>query len=542
MLVDDDYPVLEWMRETIPWDRLGLEPGGLHDNGLSAWEHAQREMPDILVTDIGMPYMDGLELIEKLKERKPDLKVAILSCHAEFHYARQAMRLAVQDYLLKDTLEADDVRELLAQLKDSLDREREERRSNRPSGWREAESPAPPADRRSRDTLKEKFIRDTVHQPLLSAERWKAEARLFGLETEIAVWLPALCMIDRYREARQRFASGETLRFAVANVLEEAAGDLPVNAVPFVYESRKVFIILSFRPSLKVNPYEQAREAAAVLRDALRRTLGLSVSFLIGDTCDRPEGLKHELAALLASDAQRFYLPAGAIERRRPFQGAQTNLFALYDEARADFREMVLQGGDGWERTPERWIHRLAQERHPPEVVKEWVLKLLLDLRLKFQSLQHFYSARPMETLHHDLFELDSLEELHHWLIGHFRAMMTQADRILRQSRREEILEACRYVETHLDQKIGLEEVASHLHLNSSYFSRLFKKETGETFIEYVTRTKMERAMELLDTTAYPVGKICELVGYDNHSYFIKSFKAFTGMTPAEYRNKGGKA
>ena len=98
------------------------------------------------------------------------------------------------------------------------------------------------------------------------------------------------------------------------------------------------------------------------------------------------------------------------------------------------------------------------------------------------------------------------------------------------------MLEACKYVSLNLGRRISLEEVAARLHLNPSYFSRLFKKETGMTFIEYVTRLKMERAKELLDQTPLSVGEICERLGYDNQSYFIKTFKAHAGSTPLEYR------
>jgi len=91
-------------------------------------------------------------------------------------------------------------------------------------------------------------------------------------------------------------------------------------------------------------------------------------------------------------------------------------------------------------------------------------------------------------------------------------------------------------VSLHLNRKISLDEVAEHLYMNPSYFSRLFKKETGETFIEYVNKMKVHRAKELLDQTNLPVAKICEALGYDNHSYFIKMFKTVAGVTPQEYR------
>lgn len=95
MLVDDDYPVIELLSETIPWEEMGLRLMGSYDNGLSAWEFAKTQPPDILITDIGMPRMNGLELSERIREVKPDVRIAILSCHSEFHYAQQAMRLSI---------------------------------------------------------------------------------------------------------------------------------------------------------------------------------------------------------------------------------------------------------------------------------------------------------------------------------------------------------------------------------------------------------------------------------------------------------------
>jgi YesN/AraC family two-component response regulator len=101
-----------------------------------------------------------------------------------------------------------------------------------------------------------------------------------------------------------------------------------------------------------------------------------------------------------------------------------------------------------------------------------------------------------------------------------------------------EIASACKYISDNIHRKINLEEVAQYLHLNSSYFSRLFKKEVGETFVKYVVNMKMNRAKELLDQTNYSILEISELLGYDNQSYFNKTFKGSEGISPIEYRNR----
>lgn len=107
-------------------------------------------------------------------------------------------------------------------------------------------------------------------------------------------------------------------------------------------------------------------------------------------------------------------------------------------------------------------------------------------------------------------------------------------------TRNEDVLKAQKYVQTHLGEKISLTEVADHLHLNSSYFSRMYKKETGEGFVEYVTRVKMEKALEILDQSIKSVEQIADELGFESKSYFLKTFKRFYGLSPKslKYKNR----
>ncbi|AIQ42812.1 response regulator [Paenibacillus sp. FSL R7-0297] len=115
VLADDHYPVLEYLSASIPWDTLGLELSASCSDGKQAWEACQLHQPDILLTDIGMPAMDGLELIRKAREVNPQLQAIILSCHGEFEYAQQAVKLNVAEYILKESLQIDQVISVLTE-------------------------------------------------------------------------------------------------------------------------------------------------------------------------------------------------------------------------------------------------------------------------------------------------------------------------------------------------------------------------------------------------------------------------------------------
>ncbi|MFE5317549.1 AraC family transcriptional regulator [Paenibacillus sp. NPDC056579] len=530
MLVDDDYPVLEFLSETIPWNEYGLELQGCYENGAIALEQAEKAMPDILITDIGMPRMNGLELIAKLKEQKASLRVAILSCHNEFHYAQQAVKLNVQDYVLKDTLDPKDLEKLLQQFKASLDQD--ERVQTHQHQLQHIVD-------RNKELLKEKFIRRTLQQPIMDAGDWLAEAKSFQLSLEGMECLPILGLIDEYRTAKQRFVSDDILRFAVDNIIGEVSSRDGSPAVHFAYGTKESFFLFPYQPSLKINPYDAAVERMKQIQAALNKYLKISMSFIIGERCRNPEEIKGTLNGLLASGLQRFYMDEGSIVKKQSLKHGDIDLFSWYDQASTELRELMLEKQTGpIVSTVRHWMAFLKEHSFEPEKVKDWVLKLLLDLKLKLQSLQYFRSTYAVDVLHKEILEIDSLFELEHWLVEHLQSVIALAGEIGERGKRTEVVEACHYVSLHLDKRISLEEVADHLFLNSSYFSRLFKKETGETFIEYVTRMKMNRAKELLDQTNHPVGKICEMLGYDNQSYFIKIFKASVGVTPLEYRGQ----
>ncbi|MDF2921396.1 MAG: two component transcriptional regulator, AraC family [Paenibacillaceae bacterium] len=532
MLVDDDYPVLELLSRSIPWEKLELQLMGAYENGAVALEAAQAQMPDIVVTDIGMPRLNGLELIRALKELNPAVRVVILSCHSEFHYAQQAMKLNVQDYLVKDTLDPDDLEKLLIQLKGALDEEGS--RSASQNQLRKLVD-------RNRERHKETFIRGTIHSPLLNEATWLEETAAFGLTVGNRIYLPVACYIDEQRSARERFVTDDVLRFAVNNMLEEILQGEQSEAVNFTYDALRSFIIMPVQGGIKTNPYQEAELLLARIQDVVDRTIKLKLSFIIGKLCSTPAEVKQELIELLGSAGQRFYMLGKTVERKAKLPYSNLDLFSSYDTAANSFREMLI-GGNAVALQPviKHWLQHIREKRFKPETVKDWALKLMLDLKLKLQSMQMFRNNFSVDILHRELLELDTLQEIEAWMIHFFQSSLVVAEEVKVLSKRTEVLDACQYVSLHLTRRITLDEVAEHLFMNASYFSRLFKKETGETFIEYVNRMKVDRAKELLDQTNLSVAHIGEALGYDNHSYFIKMFKTVAGITPQDYRSGSG--
>ncbi|MDR4888377.1 response regulator [Fredinandcohnia sp. QZ13] len=533
MLVDDDYPVLQLLSEVIEWDQLGVTLKSMHENGASAFESALAEMPDILITDIGMPKMNGIELTQKLKERNPNLQVAILSCHADFEYAHQALRLQVQDYLVKDTFVPEELSELIRKFKKNLDE-----KTNK--ALKEIELKQ--VFNQNKESIKERFIRKVIDSSALNENEWLTEAKTFGLDFGKTGYIGAIAMIHHFQVLKEQFKSEDALTFAINNVVSEVVGKFWRDSVHFQLGARQFYIFIPSSLKLKRSSISNVKECLRSIQQSINKTLNISLSFVIGEGCSTMLEFKRELVLLQNSEHQSFYLePGEIIERMEVLEAPSEDLFSKYDEAAVQMRELImLRDQDSITRFVSKWISFLKQRQFPPELVKEWVLKLVLDLRIKLSALQFFRAQQTVESQYEEILEVKFLSELESWLMDNFHSIISIVNEVYEQTRRKEILDAFKYVAMNLEKKISLEEVSGHLYLNPSYFSRLFKKEVGETFVEYVTKIKINRAKELLEQTTDSVGKICDRLGYDNQSYFIKIFKKNVGVTPIEYR--GGKA
>lgn len=186
MLVDDDQPVLDFLSAMIPWDELGFTLHSACKNGLVALEKAGADMPDIVITDIGMPYMDGLELIRELKMRSGEVRVVVLSCMDDFTYAQQAVKLMVSDYILKETMSRELIITLLRELGGELRRRDEEKAQT--LKWKSMAE-------HQKGLLKQRVLERIIARELPGSE-WQSDAAELGLKPELTAHVAVLCRIS----------------------------------------------------------------------------------------------------------------------------------------------------------------------------------------------------------------------------------------------------------------------------------------------------------------------------------------------------------
>ncbi len=527
VMADDQLPVLEYLECSIPWTQLNLTLIAACADGEEAWEVCQAQQPDILLTDIGMPAMDGLTLIQKAKEANPELQAIILSCHEEFHYAQQAVKLNVSDYILKESLELEQVTAVLTEAVLRLDNARQSRQSIH-NLQRMVES--------NHAAIRSRWMQMFLEQPLWDGAEWIEQANSMGIKLHRDTpYMPVIAFPDRARELEQRFGSSSNMQFVMDNALQEA---LKVEDVLlFSLSERRYVLLVPFPYTLVRNRHEELRTALQKAQLDLYRHLKVSLTFFYGEAEQELKPLKKQIQALLSNQSLRFYGGEASIQKAVSLPTTTEDLFLHYARTVQELRESIQR--EDCDRVAS-FLSILSQElqthRYPVESLKSWMLKMVMELELKFTVMQQFVTNFDSELNQQTLRSVETLEELMAWLEKFLLEKIKNVHTMWRPSIRKEVAEAQRYVLTHLGEKISMDAIAKKVGLNPTHFSRVFKLDTGSTFIEYVTRCKMERACELLNQSNLSVIEIADQLGYDNPSYFIKLFRNLMGTSPAEYR------
>ena len=519
MLVDDDYPMVEYLSEAIPWEQLGFQLIGLYENGLTAFEAAQKMMPDILITDIGMPKMDGIELTRRLKQINEHLQVAIISCHDEFSFAQQALKLNVQDYFLKETFDLEELKHILFKCKDRLEKDEQKTKEYATLQFKARKH----ADLEEQQMFKQ-YIQGASNQMLSRLKQGN--------------YIPVLFLINHFYLAEKQYGSEETLIFAIQNIIKDIQNDTDDTFIFIHYEDNKGFLLFESSNSIKVDNFMELRNLLRTITDEINRYLHVQISFILGKSTN-VEGLKDQCVRLLHNRLQIFYIPLNSMEdiKEEAILNKKSNINMEYFQSVTEKMRQAIYRKDTEKLCGQMEEFRLScfMKQIDAEIVKEFYIRMILDWRMKTRGINFSSSSHSSDFIQKDMLLMTSIHEIEDYFIQFVHLALSSNEGT---TTNKDILNACYYVSKHIDTKFSLDEVADYLYLNPSYFSRLFKKEVGITFIDYVKQQKMERAKELLELSDSPVGSISEQLGYDNQSYFIKIFKRYTGYTPLEYRTK----
>ncbi|MFC5469209.1 response regulator [Cohnella suwonensis] len=476
-------------------------------NGMEALERIYSNLIDIVITDIQMPVVDGLQLMEQLRGSRKDIKVIILSAYGQFEYAQKAIALGVSDYILKPVDETK-IEQLLAGTESKLKDEREDRLEFQMNKW----------------------IRGH-----LSEQEASSLERQFPMDGDGIVFVAELGMPESSGMERNRLATQwETFRDEVKNDLKAILRPIGEHAVFYLPEAadRLVAVIAT-----QGNGETLLHDVADKVNEWIRRMSGMhniQIAVGVGDVCPN-----------LGSEAKISFHQAKAILKYNFFAGSGSVL--AYKDIRATTPPQSFNRylGDIFAtaamQTNREQIVRIVGENIASMLTAGYPEPGLMisscAIALQQQAVK---SCTSIQNVAEDLMQCKHIDQLIAVVAEKLHAMaMQQADKKNRRS--DDIIDMCKaYIDRHYAEPISLTSIADHFHFNASYFSNLFKNGTQMNISDYILKTRMSVAERLLQKSSHKVYVIASKVGYPDVKYFIRLFKKEFGLSPDEYRRQMG--
>lgn len=513
LLVDDERVILDGISKIVNWSGVGTELIGTARNGIEAYEFIMLHQPDIVITDILMPGMDGLQLIEKTREHNLPVQFIMLSGFSDFDYARQAIRYGVKEYLLKPCNEAS-IEKAITDLIRDMDRLKSKEQFMERLQV-ELRQVLPHA--------KEQLFKEFVTNKTYGRRDLAQYGDLLGIPSEQMT--VRLIVIEP--EGRHEF---EHL-FALKNIAQDIFGkDILLLSTTIGSQ-----VILMVKDALqKEHLYRHIEEMKCTFYDFYK----LDTSIALSDA-DHIKHARSMYKDALACLNHRFYLAEGGLITKQDIVdaagGKGTDTDIGFDEERLGLLLKAGRSKDVRELIND-FFERLSSMRLDAAMAKTYVITLYLSI-MRHEPERIKRMMEEIERLNH-IQTLSGLQEV----VTETALAISEKHYESNRSKHSAIIrKVLDIIHQHLsDPELTLSSVASEmLYMNPDYLGKLFKKETGEKFSNYVMKLRMEKAIEMImDTSDVKIFEIAESLGYgDNPQYFSKVFKKYTGMTPSEFKS-----
>lgn len=508
-IADDDVDVLEYLSHIIDWQAEGFEVIGAAENGAELLRILDDQVPELLITDLTMPQMPGFELAACLRARNSHLAIIFLTCHEDFHYAKHAIELQAADYLVKYTLTADTLLASVKRAKESIERNREiEQESN--SFYKEICN--------NMRYYKEKTLSRILMGEIETFEEAQQRFGVYRIELPSGkIRMAALCW-DDYERVLARAALPEEELFTVAaiNVSEEILGALilPYHGSLIAVCAEENCSDMEWRGRL--------RETQRALSRILRAEPSVCAGGVYSGFMSVAQGIK-DLAVMRNA---YFYgtTPAFVTEKTVSEPADITQLYRRYIER----FKIALIHLKRFECELDAICEEFRNCETDPAAVRKIIGEFVRILDVQLRQVGDEMTENWLCT--------DTLALCRESVLTRFRRLAQR--QVAYPDKHPDIREVLKYIENNLDEKITLESAAAHIYKNSAHLSRLFHKETGKTFSEYLISKRIEKATYLLQETSLSVAEICEQIGIENIHYFYRFYKRETGRTPNDVRER----
>ncbi|MBM7567755.1 response regulator transcription factor [Paenibacillus sacheonensis] len=532
LIVDDHTHLVDSLANALPWEDMGISAVHKAYSGEEALELLQYHGIDLIVTDIQMTGISGLELVSVVKEKWAKIKSVILTGHDEFHYAQEAIRQGICNYLLKP-VSNEELESTLRALIGELQREGDLLVNQQKLAY---------LFRESLPKLRESLLQELLAGKMPPMSRLRGKLKLYELPFDESN--PFIMLFMRIEEdfAGTDLYSVSLLEYALTNIADEIFS--PRYEIWHCTDDYDyvVFLVRPKQPSesSEKEGMEEAERLARLVQHQIKRFLKIKVSLVMSNWSSFP----HEVPAVyhhslsLFTDYIGFQTESFFHDRQERSVEEIRPLSELY--ASPTFMQLLeVEQWDDAEAKMRRVFEELERRENK---TREFVFEAYITIMQAFSYYVHkkgkrFYDIYGREA--EKMLKLDagwSIEPLREWSVQTLQQLKTYSGSLSNRFRNELINRVVRFVNDQV-KDVTLQSAADHVHLHPVYVSNLFKLETGDNFSNYVLRVRMDLALQLLKQRDVKINWIAQEVGYQKPQYFIKLFKTHYGMTPQEYKN-----
>ena len=523
LIVDDEKMIRMGMKNAIDWKKLGVDDVFTAASGNEALKILKEEGPEIMVTDIQMTEMTGLELIKAARESVPELRVIVLTGFDNFEYARESLRLQVQDFFLKPIDEDDLFNAIEKQIKEL--KEQENKEQNQARVWRSQGSVV--------QMRLEQCMRNLVHT---KADK---EMQLYILQKDFQFDIKqkmSLILLEQGMYTEQQ-NDGKFRAMTVKNVCMSMV-DSQNRGITFVDDDGTIAIVC-FEKDDDDSVLEQIEELSDVLKDEFeykpKITVGSAVqgfenlAISYNDARYLLEHEKKNIQDITEEDIKVFIVKT--VKEKELCKKACKTLFSYIKNTIYSARVNKAIVGDPM--AFNTFTKATESYNLSPSAVRRCCFEIASTLIFSYMEVSCEVEEGKLDALSKSLSSAGKEEACE--ITRMFIEQLIENDE---EDVHYTISNARHYIDEHLAEDISVSSIAESLYITPNYFSRLFKRITGEGCNEYIVRKRIEKAKSLLETTSIKTGKIAMMVGYRDTNYFSLAFKKHTGKSPTKYREE----
>ena len=528
IMADDEPHFRSYMENVLEWETLGLEVRGIYKNGEEVLQRIPDINPDIALLDINMPGLSGISLTERLKEMYPEITIVFVTGYSEFEYARKAVRLGVDEYLLKP-FSKEELTGVLERIKLKLEHRNEEKQQKKIE----------------QKIVKEELLKRWLHDNYGRGEsEFIKNLRGVNIEFTSEILLVSVIEMDYIMNIRRKGEDVGLWKFAVTNITEEILHEEGIATVLFEdYEDR----IISIVNCSKTDEIEQ--KVKYIYEEILSKVnmyLGFTISVGMGSPEEGVKGMRESFRNAMRALEEKFILGGNRVTVFRNIEKKdKVNYFY-----RLDLNDKLLHAlrKNEWSEIKEIidvTKNKIFEHQLPADhayMIISGMLSICLSYITEMDGKINDMFGEDF-ALYSALSGMASLDESFAFLESVFTKVM-DTYQITYSKRRAEILSQ---VETYInenynDTELSVEMIAAGVYLDSSYIRRIVSRQAGCTLSDLITRVRMKEAARLIRETDETIDKISEIVGYKEVGYFRKCFKRHFGVTPKQYDNQLRKA